>query len=89
MSKQSILQFLTEQLRVKGLMDEKAKASVFEREETSPTEIGNLVAIPHPIYNDTPVSSVATLILKKPILWEEHHVQIATSTTTTPTKATA
>lgn len=75
-TKQSILQFLTEQLRVKGLMDEKAKASVFEREETSPTEIGNLVAIPHPIYNDTPVSSVATLILKKPILWEEHHVQI-------------
>lgn len=75
-NKKEILEFLTEQLKSKGLMNDVTKASVFEREEASPTEIGNLVAIPHPIYNDTSISSIATLILDKPIMWEEHHVQV-------------
>lgn len=75
-TKEEILEFLTEQLKSKNLMNDEAKASVFEREEASPTEIGNLVAIPHPIYNDPPVSSIAVLILDKPIMWDEHHVQI-------------
>ena len=57
-------------------MDNLAKQSVFEREEASPTEIGNLVAIPHPIYNDPPQSSVAVALLDKPILWDEQPVQI-------------
>jgi len=75
-TKEDILEFLTEQLKSKNFMNDEAKASVFEREEASPTEIGNLVAIPHPIYNDPPVSSIAVLILDKPIMWDEHHVQL-------------
>ncbi len=43
----------------KGYMSEKTKSSVLEREEASSTEIGNLVAIPHPMYNDMDTSSIA------------------------------
>lgn len=75
-NREEVLVFLTEQLKSKGLMDNLAKQSVFEREEASPTEIGNLVAIPHPIYNDPPQSSVAVALLDKPILWDEQPVQI-------------
>ena len=74
--RQSILNFLTDQLKEKGLMNEAEKASVFEREEASPTEIGNLVAIPHPIYGDPPESRIAILILDKPIVWEKERVQL-------------
>ncbi|MFR7417900.1 BglG family transcription antiterminator [Megasphaera massiliensis] len=72
----SILNFLTDQLKEKGLMTEAEKASVFEREEASPTEIGNLVAIPHPIYGDPPESRIAILILDKPVVWEKERVQL-------------
>lgn len=75
-SKDAVLAFLTEEMIKKGLMSEKTKASVVERETASTTEIGNLVAIPHPMYNDMAVSSIAVLILDKPILWDEHQVQV-------------
>ena len=57
-------------------MTDAEKSSVFEREEASPTEIGNLVAIPHPIYGDPPESRIAILILDKPIVWEKERVQL-------------
>lgn len=74
--REAILNFLTDQLKEKGLMTDAEKASVFEREEASPTEIGNLVAIPHPIYGDPPESRIAILILDKPIVWEKERVQL-------------
>ena len=75
-TRQQVLEFLTEQLKSKGLLDDLAKQSVFEREEASPTEIGGLIAIPHPIYNDALLSSVAVALLDKPILWDKQPVQI-------------
>lgn len=75
-TKEEILYFLTNQLKQKGLMDDITSNSVFEREFSSPTEIGNLVAIPHPMENSTTISSIAVLILDKPIIWLEHHVQV-------------
>lgn len=74
--RESILHFLTDELKAKGLMSEAEKASVFEREQASPTEIGNLVAIPHPIYGDPPESRIAVLILDKPAVWEKERVQL-------------
>ena len=59
-----------------GVMDKEAAASVLEREGASPTEIGNLLAIPHPLENNTKVSAVSVVILDKPIMWTEHHVQV-------------
>lgn len=75
-NKQEVLEFLTTKMIEKGYMSEKTKISVLEREEASSTEIGNLVAIPHPMYNDMDTSSIAILILEKPIVWDDHHVQV-------------
>ena len=67
---------MTESLENLGLMDEEASLSVMEREKASPTEIGNLVAIPHPLTNNAAISSISVLILDRPILWVEHQVQV-------------
>lgn len=75
-SKEEVLQFMTGAMRELGVMDELAAQSVFEREEASPTEIGNLLAIPHPLENSTQISAVSAVILDKPIMWAEHHVQV-------------
>lgn len=70
------LEFLTSRSIEKGIMSETTKASVWEREEASSTEIGKLVAVPHPMVNDTDSSAIPILILKKPILWDEQQVQV-------------
>ncbi|MBB5335513.1 BglG family transcription antiterminator [Pectinatus brassicae] len=75
-TKEEIIEFLTEELKQKNLMNDLTKQSVFEREKTSATEIGNLVAIPHPIYSDSEISSIAVLLLKETIIWDEQPVQL-------------
>ena len=75
-SKEKILEFMTGELEKLGLMDEETVASVLEREHASPTEIGNLVAIPHPLKNTASISSISVLILERPLLWVEHQVQV-------------
>ena len=75
-TKEKILEFMTGELKKLGLMDKEASASVLEREKASPTEIGNLVAIPHPMVNNAAISSISVLVLDRPILWVEHQVQV-------------
>ena len=75
-SKEKILSFITGKLEEKGLIDTETTKSIFEREDASPTEIGNLVAIPHPMVNNTAISSISVMVLNKPIMWVEHHVQV-------------
>lgn len=75
-NKDDCIKFLTENAIKENLMSEKTKASVFEREEVSSTAIGNMVALPHPIYNDMKVSFISVLILNKPIQWGNFLVQI-------------
>lgn len=58
------------------MIDKETSTSIFERESASPTEIGNLVAIPHPMVNNTAISSISVLVLDKPIIWVDHHVQV-------------
>lgn len=72
----SVLRHITSHMERLGLLDERAAASVFEREVASPTELGNLVAIPHPMENATAVSSIGVMVLERPIMWHEHHVQV-------------
>lgn len=74
-TKEQVLEFMTKSMAELGVMDKAAAQSVMEREEASPTEIGNLLAIPHPLENATQVSAVSVVILDKPIMWTEHHVQ--------------
>ena len=75
-SKEEILSFITGKLEEKGLIDTETTKSIFERENALPTEIGNLVAIPHPMVNNTAISSISVMVLNKPIMWVEHHVQV-------------
>ena len=75
-SKEEILTLMTRQLEELGFMDSKASASVLEREQASPTEIGNLVAIPHPMVNETAISAISVMILPRPLKWVEHQVQV-------------
>ena len=58
------------------MIDKETSTSIFERESASPTEIGNLVALPHPLVNNTAISSISVLVLDKPIIWVDHHVQV-------------
>lgn len=75
-TKEEILSYLTNKLENSGLIDSETTNSIFEREIASPTEIGNLVAIPHPMVNNTAISSISVLVLNKPIIWVDHHVQV-------------
>ncbi|OVE67358.1 hypothetical protein CCS79_14660 [Clostridium diolis] len=55
-------------MKSKGFMTDKGKESIFEMEGMYSTEIAHLVAIPHPIENDTKISSISILVLDKPII---------------------
>lgn len=75
-SPNEIIKSLTTILNIKGFVDDSFQSSVLEREEISPTSIGNLVAIPHPLKPNTLGSCIAIGILKKPVKWGEHSVQL-------------
>lgn len=70
------LEYMTDIMLKKGYITKKVKESIFKREEMATTEIGNLVAIPHSLINDTHKAIVSVMILKKPILWQEEKVQV-------------
>ncbi|WHZ58106.1 BglG family transcription antiterminator [Metabacillus hrfriensis] len=71
-----IIKSLTTILNIKGFVDDSFQQSVLEREEISPTAIGNLVAIPHPLKPNALGSCIGIGILKKPIKWGENSVQL-------------
>lgn len=75
-TKEECINFLADEAIKKDLMDNNAKMSIFEREEMSSTSIGDLVAIPHPIYNECGTSFISILILNKPIIWDDLFVQV-------------
>lgn len=75
-TKEECINFLADEAIKKGLMNNNAKMSIFEREEMSSTSIGDLVAIPHPIYNECGTSFISILILNKPIIWDDLFVQV-------------
>lgn len=74
--KWEVVEFLTSQLVQAGMMSEIGKASVKEREHLFSTELGNLLAIPHPLYNDLDQTLIPILILRKPIRWNKKFVQV-------------
>ncbi|WP_420769065.1 BglG family transcription antiterminator [Parageobacillus thermoglucosidasius] len=71
-----IIKSMTYILNIKGYVDDSFLDSVLEREEISPTSIGNLVAIPHPVKPNALSSCIAIGIMKKPVKWGKHHVQL-------------
>ncbi|WP_196592818.1 BglG family transcription antiterminator [Pectinatus sottacetonis] len=74
--KVAVLKFLTKKLMESGYMTKNTRDSVFAREKISSTEIGNLVALPHPLVNGQKNSAIAILVLTKPIQWDDNMVQV-------------
>ncbi|WP_302048204.1 BglG family transcription antiterminator [Megamonas funiformis] len=75
-TKTECLEFLTNEAINKNLMSDFTKKSVFDREEISSTSIGDLTAIPHPIYSEKGKSFISILVLEKPVMWDEFLVQV-------------
>ncbi len=75
-TKEECINFLTDRAIESGLMNKKAKQSVFERERMSSTAIGDLAAIPHPMCDASLKSSISILILDKPIVWDDLPVMV-------------
>ncbi|MCK6257808.1 PTS sugar transporter subunit IIA [Fictibacillus sp. KIGAM418] len=72
----AIIRSMAYALNMRGYVEESYLDSVLERENISPTSIGNLVAIPHPVKQNALDSCIAIGILKKPIKWGMNNVQL-------------
>lgn len=75
-NKESVLEFMTNQMIELGYMDKKAKDSVFKREEMASTELGTLVAIPHVLFTNSQEPVVSVCTLSNSIYWDEEKVQV-------------
>ncbi|MGL4450367.1 MAG: BglG family transcription antiterminator [Sarcina sp.] len=75
-TKEEVIELLCNELINKGLIDGQTMNSIIKREEISPTEINELVAIPHCILKTGENTVLAIGILNKPILWDKTYVQI-------------
>ena len=51
-NKEEILEHMTREMQIRGLISKEGSKSVFKREEMSTTELGNMVAIPHAMSNE-------------------------------------
>ncbi|WP_232697222.1 BglG family transcription antiterminator [Brevibacillus daliensis] len=71
-NKQDILVEMTKRMNINHMLE-----SIFIREEMSSTEIGNFVAMPHPIERfDIAETMIFVAINKKPVLWGNTNVQL-------------
>lgn len=59
-----------------GYLDERTKASVFEREKLSSTELAGMIAVPHAVENFMQDPAVGVAVLEKPIIWNRVNVQL-------------
>ena len=75
-NKEEVIALLCENNREYGYADDHLYASVMEREQMGFTEIGTLVAIPHPSELFDNPSCISVGILDKPITWVNKKVQI-------------
>ncbi|WP_213818669.1 BglG family transcription antiterminator [Garciella nitratireducens] len=71
-----VIEFICEELKQDGKVDNTYVKSVFKREKYSPTSFGNMVAIPHPIEPQTKETFWCVVTLKKPIQWGNKSVQL-------------
>lgn len=71
-----IIRLMSSKLYEMGYVDEFFEKSVLEREHISPTALGNLVAIPHPLNPNAKGSCIAIGVLEKPISWGDQSVQL-------------
>ncbi|ARC29735.1 hypothetical protein IEK_04560 [Bacillus toyonensis] len=75
-TKEEVIQFLCEKAAEKNYVPENFYASVMERENTSPTAVGNLVAIPHPMQLLSEETFLIFCTLDKAVEWGDKKVQL-------------
>lgn len=71
-----VIRILSDALMQMGYSGEGFYQAVIERENISPTAIGNMAAVPHALGSDLGENVAAIGILKKPIDWKGEKVQI-------------
>ncbi|PFJ17994.1 PTS fructose transporter subunit IIA [Bacillus cereus] len=74
--KGEVIQFLCEKAAEKNYVPEAFYDSVMERENTSPTAVGNLVAIPHPMQLLSEKTFLMFCTLDKAVDWGDKKVQV-------------
>lgn len=70
-TKMEMLETMTEAMIHQGYIEKETRDSIMERERISPTSIGNMVAIPHPLHMLSSQSFICTAVLEKPLKWSE------------------
>lgn len=75
-TKEEAISQLCEKLKEKQYINDAIQQAILDRETISPTEINDLVAIPHCIVTTGKASVVAVGILETPILWDKKYVQL-------------
>lgn len=73
--KNEVFDFISKHIEGKYALDFSFKQTLLEREQLSSTEVGNLVAMPHPLKLCTDVSIVVIITLKKSMLWKNTYVK--------------
>lgn len=69
--KDDLLSYMCEKLESLGYVNDKFKETVFDRENSTSTEIGKGIAIPHGLSEYVNRSAVAFMSLKKPVKWRD------------------
>ena len=75
-NKEEVLDFMSNALLEKDIIDEEMKESYFEREKIATTEIGNMVSMPHGSKGNIKENKIVVGILKEPIDWEYGKVRL-------------
>ena len=75
-TKDEVLKNLCRKVEKEKGLPETFTASVLKREELTPTDYGNLVALPHPERAFQERAFVAVAVLKEPIFWFRQKVQV-------------
>ncbi len=75
-TKADTLAQMSERMLELEYFDQDTVDKIYEREEVSSTDIGNLIAIPHAIIETGRRSVIGIGILEKPIIWDREKVQI-------------
>lgn len=75
-TKEEIIKNICEDIKKYKSIPDNFYELVMKREQLAETDIGNLVAIPHPIEVVTKDTFVYVAVLDKPILWQKNNVQV-------------
>lgn len=76
-TKEEVLNYMVNKIKmIKPNIPENFYDAIMERERLSPTEFGNMVALPHPYKVITEDTFISLLILNKPIIWDKKKVQM-------------